>query len=174
MANEWIDDRFDIFMRPVEGGSSEHDDRIAELEAMVIDDSWGELQAEGIRARKDAITWLREEAKELRKAERNAAELEEKLRIEDSKNAKEMFDERVAAEKRLYQPVSTLDQPQPSGAGADIAERVMADIEARAQTGFRRYGERLRPHNGRDALVDAYQEALDLAMYLRQAIEERG
>ena len=83
MANEWIDDRFDIFMRPVEGGSSEHDDRIAELEAMVIDDSWGELQAEGIRARKDAITWLREEAKELRKAERNAAELEEKLRIED-------------------------------------------------------------------------------------------
>ena len=83
MANEWIDDRFDIFMRPVEGGSSEHDDRIAELEAMVIDDSWGELQAEGIRARKDAITWLREEAKELRKAECNAAELEEKLRIED-------------------------------------------------------------------------------------------
>ena len=83
MANEWIDDRFDIFMRPVEGGSSEHDDRIAELEAMVIDDSWGELRAEGIRAREEAITWLREEACELRKAERNAAELEEKLRIED-------------------------------------------------------------------------------------------
>ena len=81
MANEWIDDRFDIFMRPVEGGSSEHDDRIAELEAMVIDDSWGELQAEGIRARKDAITWLREEAKELRKAERNAAELEENMTL---------------------------------------------------------------------------------------------
>lgn len=29
-------------------------------------------------------------------------------------------------------------------------------------------------HNGRDALVDAYQEALDLTMYLRQAIEERS
>ena len=81
MANEWIDDRFDIFMRPVEGGSSEHDDRIAELEAMVIDDSWGELQAEGIRARKDAITWLREEAKELRNAERKAAELEENMML---------------------------------------------------------------------------------------------
>ena len=81
MTNEWIDDRFDIFMRPVEGGSSEHDDRIAELEAMVIDDSWGELQAEGIRARKDAITWLREEAKELRKAERKAAELEENMTL---------------------------------------------------------------------------------------------
>ena len=81
MANEWIDDRFDIFMRPVEGGSSEHDDRIAELEAMVIDDSWGELRAEGLRARKDAITWLREEARELRKAERKAAELEEILTL---------------------------------------------------------------------------------------------
>ena len=36
------------------------------------------------------------------------------------------------------------------------------------------YGERLKPHNGRDALLDAYQEALDLAMYLRQAIAERS
>jgi hypothetical protein len=31
----------------------------------------------------------------------------------------------------------------------------------------------LQPHNGRDCLMDAYQEALDLAMYLRQAIFER-
>ena len=75
---------------------------------------------------------------------------------------------------RRHQPVATIDQPQPHGAGADIAGLVSADIEARAQTGAARYGERLMPYNGRDALVDAYQEALDLAMYLRQAIEERG
>lgn len=31
----------------------------------------------------------------------------------------------------------------------------------------------LQAHNGRDPLVDAYQEALDLVVYLRQAIEER-
>jgi hypothetical protein len=31
----------------------------------------------------------------------------------------------------------------------------------------------LRAHNGRDALVDAYQEALDLCVYLRQVIQER-
>lgn len=31
----------------------------------------------------------------------------------------------------------------------------------------------LQPHNGRDALRDAYEESLDLVCYLRQAIEER-
>ena len=35
------------------------------------------------------------------------------------------------------------------------------------------HGTPLQAHNGRDPLVDAYQEALDLAVYLRQAIEER-
>jgi hypothetical protein len=31
----------------------------------------------------------------------------------------------------------------------------------------------LQAHNGRNALIDAYQEALDLVVYLRQAIEEQ-
>lgn len=42
----------------------------------------------------------------------------------------------------------------------------------RDRLGVRKYGTRLRAHNGRRALVDAYQEALDLAVYLRQCIEE--
>jgi hypothetical protein len=50
---------------------------------------------------------------------------------------------------------------------------VVADIQARDADGRRKYGTPLQPHNGRDALVDAYQEALDLAVYLRQAIYER-
>jgi hypothetical protein len=54
----------------------------------------------------------------------------------------------------------------------DIASMVKADIEARAQLGKKRYGKRLQAHNGRDPLTDAYQEVLDLAMYLRQLIEE--
>ena len=41
------------------------------------------------------------------------------------------------------------------------------------KAGIVRYGTPLQAHNGRDALVDAYQEALDLAVYLRQAIYER-
>jgi hypothetical protein len=55
-----------------------------------------------------------------------------------------------------------------------IQDMVIADIEARKAVGLQRYGTLLQPFNGRDALMDAYQEALDLCQYLRQAIEERG
>lgn len=63
-------------------------------------------------------------------------------------------------------------QPMPKGNGADIADLLCKDIQDRAAIGEKKYGERLKPFNGRSALVDAYQEALDLCMYLRQAIEE--
>lgn len=65
--------------------------------------------------------------------------------------------------------------------GADIPELpacwdlVIMDIHRRDAMGTQKYGYRLRPHNGRDPLWDAYQEALDLVVYLRQAIfEMRG
>jgi hypothetical protein len=54
-----------------------------------------------------------------------------------------------------------------------IQDLVIADIEARKAVGLERYGTLLQPFNGRDALMDAYAEALDLCQYLRQAIEER-
>lgn len=50
---------------------------------------------------------------------------------------------------------------------------VMADMAARDRLGRERYGTPLQAGNGRDALVDAYQEALDQAVYLRKEIEER-
>lgn len=50
---------------------------------------------------------------------------------------------------------------------------VRADLEIRERIGVERYGTALQPNNGRDALRDAYEEALDLSCYLRQAIEER-
>lgn len=50
--------------------------------------------------------------------------------------------------------------------------RVIADIEARKAIGLERYGTLLQAFNGRDALLDAYQEALDLCQYLRQVKEE--
>jgi hypothetical protein len=55
----------------------------------------------------------------------------------------------------------------------DIAKLVQSDIEQRASYGEKKYGVRLQPHNGRNALIDAYQESLDLCLYLRQEIEER-
>lgn len=50
---------------------------------------------------------------------------------------------------------------------------VIMDMATRDQVGRARYGVPLQPHNGRDALRDAYEEALDLCAYLRQAIMER-
>lgn len=54
-----------------------------------------------------------------------------------------------------------------------IQDLVIADIEARKKVGLERYGTLLQAGNQRDSLRDAYEEALDLTCYLRQAIEER-
>jgi len=65
-------------------------------------------------------------------------------------------------------------QPRPvPNDGPCVWDLVHADMSERDQMGQRKHGVRLQPHNGRDALVDAYQEALDLVVYLRQAILER-
>jgi hypothetical protein len=54
-----------------------------------------------------------------------------------------------------------------------IQDLVIADLEKRKQVGLERYGTYLQPGNGRDALVDLYQELIDATQYIRQEIEER-
>lgn len=71
----------------------------------------------------------------------------------------------IDASKAEPQPVQN-DRPR-------VLDLVVADLLARAEMGKAKYGTYLQPCNGRDALMDAYQEALDLCMYLRQAIAER-
>lgn len=66
------------------------------------------------------------------------------------------------------------EQPAPEhNQSTPIWDLVIADMRERDHVGRQRYGTPLQANNGRDALVDAYQEALDLAVYLRQCIEER-
>lgn len=65
---------------------------------------------------------------------------------------------------------------QPAPAANDrpaVWPMVIKDMEARDAVGRERYGVPLQPHNGRDALRDAYEEALDLCAYLKQAMLER-
>lgn len=72
--------------------------------------------------------------------------------------------------------MNELVKPQPDpmkNEGPALWSLVMNDMAARDLQGREKYGVPLQPHNGRDALVDAYQEALDLCVYLRQAIFER-
>lgn len=49
---------------------------------------------------------------------------------------------------------------------------VLVDMRDRDRVGLERYGTQLQPFNGRDNLVDAYQELLDACVYLRTAIYE--
>lgn len=62
--------------------------------------------------------------------------------------------------------------PKPNDKPA-VWSMVMRDMVDRDIFGAEKYHTRLQPGNGRDFLVDAYQEALDLVVYLRGAIYER-
>ncbi len=60
----------------------------------------------------------------------------------------------------------------PNSGAHDVARRVLDDMADRDRVGRERYGMPLTAHNGRDQLVDAYQELLDAAAYLRAAKDE--
>lgn len=68
--------------------------------------------------------------------------------------------------------VATAAQASPTGDGINVTDLVISDLRARSEAGTRKYGTPLKTHNGRNAMIDAYQEACDLTMYLRQKIEE--
>lgn len=60
-------------------------------------------------------------------------------------------------------------QPAPDSVWATV----IRDMAGRDAVGLRKYGRPLQAGDGRDTLWDAYEEALDLAVYLRKAIIER-
>jgi hypothetical protein len=53
-----------------------------------------------------------------------------------------------------------------------IHDLVIEDIKERQAIGTAEYGTGLQAHNGRNALQDAYEEALDMACYIKQKIVE--
>lgn len=82
-----------------------------------------------------------------------------------------------SAARKIKEAILREENPEFSGTTAEwnykVDRALMADLEARAQLGEKKYGERLRAHNGRRPRVDAYQEFLDAWMYLRQDREEK-
>ena len=64
-------------------------------------------------------------------------------------------------------------EPPPMPGQKRVLDAVLSDLTLRAIKGEIKYGTYLETFNGRDALMDAYQEALDLVMYLKQALMER-
>jgi hypothetical protein len=64
-------------------------------------------------------------------------------------------------------------EPEPiKNDGPSIHDLVVNDMIQRKWHGRNKYGTFLQAHNGRNALQDAYEEVLDLAVYLKQKIEE--
>jgi len=66
-----------------------------------------------------------------------------------------------------------MGQPMPKAGERPVLAHVLEDMCMRGVEGVRKYGRPLETYNGRDALQDAYEEAMDLCMYLKQAILER-
>jgi hypothetical protein len=64
-------------------------------------------------------------------------------------------------------------KPPEKGAARATWDLVIDDMKERDSFGESKYGVRHQHDNGRDHLADAYQEALDLAVYLRAEIEKR-
>jgi len=58
--------------------------------------------------------------------------------------------------------------------GPGVKAAILADMIERHRVGTERHGTPLTAGNGRDHLIDAYQEALDFAVYLVAELDERG
>ena len=67
------------------------------------------------------------------------------------------------------------EQPAPiPNDSTPVWDLVKADMEARDRVGRDRYGTPLQLGNGRDHLLDLYQELLDAVVYVRAQIELRN
>lgn len=69
----------------------------------------------------------------------------------------------------------TGSQPPPvveEDMSVDVNRLVIDDLNKRKEMGIAKYGKALTTYNGRNGLIDAYQEALDMTLYLRQQLEE--
>jgi hypothetical protein len=67
----------------------------------------------------------------------------------------------------------TQPEPMPTPGETSVTRLVIADLLERERQGIIKYGTTLQTFNGRDPLVDAYQESIDKTQYLRQAVEEQ-
>jgi len=63
-------------------------------------------------------------------------------------------------------------EPEPKKGTQNVLPQVIIDLQKREEIGTIRYGTPLQTNNGRNSLMDAYQEALDLVMYLKQKLLE--
>jgi len=75
--------------------------------------------------------------------------------------------------KKTPAPAATYEpRPKPNN-GPSMHDLVIKDMEDRKQFGLDKYNTTLQAFNGRNAAMDAFQEALDLVVYFKQMLEEK-
>lgn len=75
-------------------------------------------------------------------------------------------------EPKSDQRQATKKEPAPKGTGKKVINEVVMDLKARSCMGEKKYGTPLRTFNGRNAMMDLYQELLDSVMYAKQVLIE--
>ena len=88
-----------------------------------------------------------------------------------------MMNVNIKTHKILLKALRWLEQrvhPEEHPPRRSLQDQVIDDMAQRKAVGLRNYGTYLYPDNGRDMLLDAYEEALDLCCYLKGAIVERN
>jgi hypothetical protein len=70
----------------------------------------------------------------------------------------------------------SLNEHEPDAIPTDerpVWELVIEDMQERNRIGTAKHKTPLQVSNGRDSLIDAFQESMDLTVYLRQEMERR-
>jgi hypothetical protein len=67
------------------------------------------------------------------------------------------------------QALPVADNPRPA-----VQDQIIAEMIESKRVGTERYGQPLKPMNGRDTLLDAREEARDLHVYLTALMAERA
>lgn len=93
--------------------------------------------------------------------------------LESTQKAAEKW---IAEHPEKTESHKTCKQTTPPHTGnTRVLDSVLSDLKTRAEMGKQKYGHYLETQNGRNSLQDAYEECLDLCMYLKQRIlEEEG
>lgn len=88
----------------------------------------------------------------------------------DTESSYQKFDKIEETIKNYLEQPSPIPQPTLS----PIVYLVISDMINRMKEGEKKYGTKLTAFNGRSALRDAYEEAMDLTLYLKQRLEEES
>ena len=81
--------------------------------------------------------------------------------ISDSKSFKQFMDMKIDTELKQYDDYFVKDE---------VTKNVMLDLAERSRKGYKKYSTTLHENNHQNMLQHAYEEALDMAQYLKKEI----